>query len=823
MCDANPDFKLTEALCETRYEDGLLKFANPTVCHFNATQLLKEILETDIDAPQDLQLITQDVGGRDVIAFIPTFGEYGDADLQMFGKQSAGMVVPWTRKSIWYSSPEHSTIHGIYCSNTQESDIIIDMPFDYYGTYDPMAITGPQVSPAELNMSTRGGLIAQLKSEVMSSLIAVKRVELPTKLNGSDSTSGTYDDYSVPRTIVDFSDLPQAGDVSGEYSRFDSFRSDAQAFSRMTQFSRTTCEDMIGSNVWSHADQSKDPSMGYPKILQADPAYYYDYCVKEFTEGKLQWQLTMRPLECRNSDFDGPDSNSYVVLRGVPHVAWYLYGSYPTIEDCRTDSNFDGDLYFQVQSDCNSRDGSWACMTPGKCQLEVEAETSPDYNWIAYLVITLVAMTVAVFLGTRAYMDRRGATAAGAAAKAEPMGVDGVLILPSGAADLESSAADQVGPRQIPKLQSPGARGKNTSSQRSMSTDSHFGMPMQKVIKVLAAAKAQMHPEGSSGSATSSNDSRGSSPQSSSNVTSRSDWNIFSGWRLGSNNGNSSDDDSGRNTSVHFTGMPIFTAPVTDPMLASTLTISRMLPIQKGELFIIVEQTPADRMVSSSKFASSVEYSDGLIQFVSPGECHIGVTKLLKSVVAREGSPPPGLSVLTRYHGDDEVLAFLPTMDKSGRDADLQFFINDSKDGPVQWQRGSQWYSSPEHSTTHGIYCSQSEYLMLVDVPFAYPSNYDPWDLTGPMNPPVNLDMLTQGGLVVQLNSESRSSLTALKRVDYPLNNPSAEAFTSSDPGPTTIVDFEGFPIDSSAPGNVTEVSMFETLRCVAFAEYIED
>ncbi|KAF4736602.1 hypothetical protein FOZ63_011909, partial [Perkinsus olseni] len=247
----------------------------------------------------------------------------------------------------------------------------------YYRSYDPMAITGPAVHPVELNMSARGGLVVELNSEVMSSLEAVKRVELPSRLNGSsiDADSGTYDDYSVPRTIVDFSDLPQVGDVSGEYGRFDSFRctyesawsslidcsfsftTDPQAFSRMTQFSRTTCEDMVGNNVWSHADQSSDPSMGYPKIIKADPAYYYDFCVKEFDEGKLQWQLTMRPLECRNSDFNGKSSNSYVVLRGVPHVAWYLYGTYDTLEDCQTDTNFDGDLYFQVESDCNSRSG----------------------------------------------------------------------------------------------------------------------------------------------------------------------------------------------------------------------------------------------------------------------------------------------------------------------------------------------------------------------------------------------------------------------------------------------------------------------------------
>lgn len=47
------------------------------------------------------------------------------------------------------------------------------------------------------------------------------------RLLGSSSastSSGTYDDYSVPRTIVDFSGFPQAEATSGEYGRFDSFR-----------------------------------------------------------------------------------------------------------------------------------------------------------------------------------------------------------------------------------------------------------------------------------------------------------------------------------------------------------------------------------------------------------------------------------------------------------------------------------------------------------------------------------------------------------------------------------------------------------------------
>lgn len=61
--------------------------------------------------------------------------------------------------------------------------------------------------------------------------------------------------------------------------------------------------------------------------------------------------------------FGGKSSDSYVVLRGVPHVAWYLYGTYDTLEDCQTDTNFDGDLYFQVQSDCNSRQGSKLSQT----------------------------------------------------------------------------------------------------------------------------------------------------------------------------------------------------------------------------------------------------------------------------------------------------------------------------------------------------------------------------------------------------------------------------------------------------------------------------
>ncbi|KAF4739281.1 hypothetical protein FOZ62_025674 [Perkinsus olseni] len=501
------------------YRDGLIQFVEPNDCHFNATNMIRNVLVEDDDAPGDLQLVTRKVGGREVVAFIPTFGRYGDADLQMFAKRSGAGVAPWTRDSIWYSSPQHSTIHGIYCSNTAESNIIIDLPFDYYRSYDPMAITGPAVHPVELNMSARGGLVVELNSEVMSSLEAVKRVELPSRLNGSsiDADSGTYDDYSVPRTIVDFSDLPQVGDVSGEYGRFDSFRctyesawsslidcsysftTDPQAFSRMTQFSRTTCEDMVGNNVWSHGDQSLDPSMGYPKILKADPAYYYDFCVKEFDEGKLQWQLTMRPLECRNSDFNGQSSNSYVVLRGVPHVAWYLYGTYNTLEDCQTDTNFDGDLYFQVESDCNSRSGSWACMTRGKCKVEVKANGSSGYYWIAYLVITLVALTVAIFLGTRAYLVRRGSTAAGAAAKAEPMGVDGVLMLPSGSQDLEMPAADHED-APSPRTAKVRARAAKTELPRIPTGESHFGMPMDKVVKVLAAAKAQMHPEASNSS-----------------------------------------------------------------------------------------------------------------------------------------------------------------------------------------------------------------------------------------------------------------------------------------------------------------------------------
>ncbi|KAF4659345.1 hypothetical protein FOZ61_004821 [Perkinsus olseni] len=516
------------------YRDGLIQFVQPNDCHFNATSMIRSILDEDDDAPGDLQLVTRKVGGREVVAFIPTFGRYGDADLQMFAKRSGAGVSPWTRDSIWYSSPQHSTIHGIYCSNTAESNIIIDLPFEYYRSYDPMAITGPAVHPVELNMSARGGLVVELNSEVMSSLEAVKRVELPSRLNGSsiDADSGTYDDYSVPRTIVDFSDLPQVGDVSGEYGRFDSFRctyesawsslidcsysftTDPQAFSRMTQFSRTTCEDMVGNNVWSHGDQSLDPSMGYPKILKADPAYYYDFCVKEFDEGKLQWQLTMRPLECRNSDFNGQSSNSYVVLRGVPHVAWYLYGTYDTLEDCQTDTNFDGNLYFQVQSDCNSRSGSWACMTRGKCKVEVKANGSSGYYWIAYLVITLVALTVAIFLGTRAYLVRRGSTAAGAAAKAEPMGVDDKLAhaIPTG--------------------------------------ESHFGMPMDKVVKVLAAAKAQMHPEASNSSTSAHTSDDGTVDVENSRNDSDSVGDDYQRyiprWRF-------SKSDSGQSTRMHFT------------------------------------------------------------------------------------------------------------------------------------------------------------------------------------------------------------------------------------------------------------------------------
>lgn len=45
-----------------------------------------------------------------------------------------------------------------------------------------MAVTGPRIPPVELNMSSKGGLIAELRSEAMSNLDAVKRVELPSKL-----------------------------------------------------------------------------------------------------------------------------------------------------------------------------------------------------------------------------------------------------------------------------------------------------------------------------------------------------------------------------------------------------------------------------------------------------------------------------------------------------------------------------------------------------------------------------------------------------------------------------------------------------------------
>lgn len=39
-----------------RFRDGLLQFANPNDCHFNATKMLKTILNSDDDAPEDLEV-----------------------------------------------------------------------------------------------------------------------------------------------------------------------------------------------------------------------------------------------------------------------------------------------------------------------------------------------------------------------------------------------------------------------------------------------------------------------------------------------------------------------------------------------------------------------------------------------------------------------------------------------------------------------------------------------------------------------------------------------------------------------------------------------
>ncbi|KAF4659348.1 hypothetical protein FOZ61_004823 [Perkinsus olseni] len=485
------------------FSDGLIQFVSPSSCHFGATELLKSVVAREKQAPPGLKVLTRLNGDREVLAFLPTFAKDGvDADLQFFVNDREETNTPWGRSSQWYSSPEHSTVHGIYCSQS-EYLMLVDVPFAYPPTYDPWDLTGPMVAPVSLDMTKQGGLVVQLNSESTSSLTALKRVDLPLNNPSAESFSGDSSRGYGPSTIVDFEGFPFAatgpGNVTG-VSMFETLRcqyesavsslldcsfsytTDSEPFSRVAQFSRSACSDMNGNNVWSHMAHSRDLSMGYPKIAEANSGYYDDYCIKEFEEGRLVWSMSMRPLECRNTDLKGKAQQAYMVLRGVPNVAWYLYGTYPSAMDCNSNADWDGSIFQQVQQDCNSREGNWVCVVQGACTIEVYPRPRTDLSWVAYVVVIIVVAIVATSLLIRALCSRDGLTSAGAVLDAKSSGGVVTLTGESQPARHHRRHDDSLGQsrplRRSPKNSSPGM---------------HFDMPAEKVAKVVAAAKAKMH------------------------------------------------------------------------------------------------------------------------------------------------------------------------------------------------------------------------------------------------------------------------------------------------------------------------------------------
>ncbi|EER02807.1 hypothetical protein Pmar_PMAR007561 [Perkinsus marinus ATCC 50983] len=431
----------------TTYLHGLIQFVSPNDCHYGATQLLKSVVAREKNPPFGLGVLTQFQEGKEVLAFLPTFSKDGyDANLQFFvNSMQAG--APWERSSQW------------------------------------------------LNMTTQGGLVVQLNSESTNSLTALKRVDLPLNNVSAESVGGAGNNVAGASTIVDFGGFPSPSAMPGNVAAVSTFATlrcqyesavsslldcsfsyttDSEPLSRVAQFSRSACSDMIGNNVWSHMEHSEDLSMGYPEISEASSGYYDDYCLKEFEDGRLVWSMSMLPLECRNTDLKGQGQAAYMVLRGVPNVAWYLYGTYPSAGDCNSNTDWDGSIFQQVQQDCNSREGSWVCVAPGACTIEVKPTPRTDFTWVAYVVVIIVVAIIAASLLIRAVCSRDGLTSAGAVLDAKSSG--GVVTLSGG------SSTDSVSQARLRR-----------ETQRQSNPDMHFDMPAEKVAKVVAAAKARVH------------------------------------------------------------------------------------------------------------------------------------------------------------------------------------------------------------------------------------------------------------------------------------------------------------------------------------------
>mmetsp|Transcript_5584 Transcript_5584/g.5168 ORF Transcript_5584/g.5168 Transcript_5584/m.5168 type:complete len:83 (-) Transcript_5584:6-254(-) len=67
-----------------------------------------------------------------------------------------------------------------------------------------------------------------------------------------------------------------------------------------------------------------------------------------------------------------------------------------------------------------SREGSWVCVAPGACTIEVKPTPRTDFTWVAYVVVIIVVAIVAASLLIRAVCSRDGLTSAGAVLDAKP-------------------------------------------------------------------------------------------------------------------------------------------------------------------------------------------------------------------------------------------------------------------------------------------------------------------------------------------------------------------------------------------------------------------